>query len=73
MKLTSYLQIRTHISTLLFLKREYNSALIITLWIVGYMTVVINVLLFCFELRAEDDQLNEEYNSRFLINGIYLI
>ncbi len=34
----------------------YNSALIITLCIVGYMTVVINVLLFCFELRAEDDQ-----------------
>ncbi len=37
------------------------------------MTVVINVLLFCFELHAEDDQLNEAYNSRFLINGIYLI
>ncbi len=32
--------------------------------------------MFCFSvlsMRAEDDQLNEEYNSRFLINGIYLI
>ncbi len=29
------------------------------------MTVVINVLHFCFELRAEDDQKNEAFDSSF--------
>ncbi len=31
---------------------------------------VINVLHFCFELRAENDQYNEAFDSRFLISGI---